>query len=204
MEATLDRLLGVVHTISRYAAWVTGFLLLLAAIIIGIDITLRSVFNTSLGFSNEFSSYSLAIASSWGCTVTLLSRSHVRIDSLYTHLSGRARAVLDLVGLLSIIFFFSLVAEYAYYVFDQSVTSNTHSVSTIEIPLAIPQFIWFVGFIFFLFTATLLLFRALLALLKNDTRLVHKLVGARSAQEEIELEKESLGVMADTTKGGAA
>ena len=204
MEATLDRLIGAVNTVSRYAAWVTGFLILLSAIIIGIDITLRSVFVASLGFSNEFSSYSLAIASSWGCTVALLSRSHVRIDSLYTHLPARARAFLDIVGLLSIIFFFGLVTQYAYYVFDQSVVSNTHSVSTVEIPLAIPQFIWFVGFVFFLFTAALLLLRAIIALIKNDTRLVHNLVGARSAMEEIELEKESLGVTPDPTKGGAA
>jgi TRAP-type C4-dicarboxylate transport system permease small subunit len=204
MEAMLDRLIGAVNSVSRYAAWITGFLIMFAAIIIGIDITLRSVFVASLGFSNEFSSYTLAIASSWGCTVALLSRSHVRIDSLYTHLPARARAVLDIVGLLSVIFFFGLVTQYAYYVFDQSVVSNTHSVSTVEIPLAIPQFIWFLGFVFFLFTAALLLLRAIIALIKNDTRLVHDLVGARSAQEEIELEKESLGVAPDLTKGGAA
>ena len=204
MEVTLDRLIGIVNTISRYAAWITGFLVMFAAILIGIDITIRATFVTSLGFSNEFSSYTLAIASSWGCTVALLSRSHVRIDSLYTHLPPRARAVLDLVGLVSLILFFGLVAQYAYYVFDQSVVSNTHSVSTVEIPLAIPQFIWFVGFVFFLFTAVLLLLRAGIALAKNDTRLVHNLVGARSAMEEIELEKESLGVAPDTTKGGAA
>ena len=204
MEAMLDRLIGAVNSVSRYAAWITGFLIMFAAIIIGIDITLRSVFVASLGFSNEFSSYALAIASSWGCTVALLSRSHVRIDSLYTHLPARARAGLDIVGLLSVIFFFGLVTQYAYYVFDQSVVSNTHSVSTVEIPLAIPQFIWFLGFVFFLFTAALLLLRAIIALIKNDTRLVHDLVGARSAQEEIELEKESLGVASDLTKGGAA
>ena len=37
------------------------------------------------------SGYALAVSSSWGCTVALVHRMHVRIDSVYTHLSPRIR-----------------------------------------------------------------------------------------------------------------
>ena len=203
MEAALDRLIGIATTISRYAGWLCGFLLLFAAVLISVDIFLRATFVITVGLAPDLSSHALAIASSWGCTVALLNRSHVRIDSVYNHLSGRARSVLDMVGLISFIYFMALVSYYAYYVLEQSIISNTHSVTTVEIPLAIPQFFWFVGFLFFLATATLLLLRAGLAILKNDTRFVHNLIGARSAQEEIELEKESLGTNAPGAKGAA-
>ena len=38
---------------------------------------------------------------------------HVRIDSVYTHLSPRIRALLDIVGLAAFIYFLAFVTFYA-------------------------------------------------------------------------------------------
>src|SRR4051812_29161506 len=92
MEATLDRLVAHSFTLARVSGWICGLLLTLSAFLIGLNIALREIFVVTLGGANELSGYALAVSSSWGCTVALLHRIHVRIDSVYTHLSPRIRA----------------------------------------------------------------------------------------------------------------
>lgn len=207
MEAALDRLIEFASRISRITGWIAGFVLLLAAIAIAVDIALRFFLNLTIGGGNELAGYALAFASAWGITLTLLQRAHVRIDSLYTHLSLRVRSFLDIVALLAFISFMALVVYYGYYVLEQSIISNTHSVSALEVPLAIPQFFWFVGLVFFLMVASLLLVRATIAFARRDDRKVHALIGARSMSEDIEAERESLAARqgpVDLMKGGAS
>jgi TRAP-type C4-dicarboxylate transport system permease small subunit len=207
MEAALDRLLAIATSISRVTAWIAGLLLTLAALAITFDIGIRYFGNMTIGGGNELAAYALSFASAWGITFTLLHRAHVRIDSLYVHLSQRVRALLDIAGLLSFIAFMSLVVYYGYFVLEQSIISKTVSVSSLEIPLAIPQFFWFVGLVFFMFVAILLLLRAILAFASGDLRKVHDIVGARSMNEDIEAERESMAGRqgpGDLMKGGAS
>jgi len=72
-------------------------------------------------------------------------------------------------------------------------SSDSHSISELETPLAVPQAVWFAGFVVFLFVAAIYLARAIVAFIKGDLRTVTELLGARSVEEEIEVEKESLG-----------
>lgn len=194
MGNALDRLVQVAHALSRCAEWVAGFLVLVAALLIGLDISLRVVANTSTGLSLEFSNYTLAIASSWGATVALMNRSHVRIDSVYSHLPARWKSVLDIVGITAFIHVMMLVTWYGYRSLEQSIVSGTLSGATIEIPLAIPQFIWVAGFVVFMFASVVLLLRASLALFQGDLPRVRDLIGARSAEEEVKLEKDALRI----------
>jgi TRAP-type C4-dicarboxylate transport system permease small subunit len=194
LERTLDRLVSSVRSLSRVAGWVCGFLLTLSALIICIDIVLRSTVVITLWGANEIAGYALAVASSWGCSVALVYRMHIRIDSLYTHLHPRLRALLDILGLVAFIYFMALVTLYSYGVLAQSISSDSHSISELETPLAVPQAVWFAGFVVFLFVAAIYLARAVVAFIKGDLRTVTELLGARSVEEEIEVEKESLGV----------
>ena len=204
LEQKLDRLVTFVNGVSRVASWMCGFLLTLSALIICVDIGLRSTLVITLGGANEIAGYTLAIASSWGCSVALVYRMHIRIDSLYTHLSHRLQAALDILGLVAFIYFMALVTLYAYGVVAQSVISNSHSISELETPLALPQAIWFAGFVVFLFSAGVYLARAIVAFAHGDLRTVSELLGARSVEEEIEAEKDSLGTPrpSNTTAGG--
>ena len=71
----------------------------------------------------------------------------------------------------------------------QSWVSDSHSLSAIEMPLFIPQTLWFAGLAFFVAVALLLLARALCAWLKGDIDSLFALIGSKSAvaeaQEEI-------------------
>jgi TRAP-type C4-dicarboxylate transport system permease small subunit len=194
MEAALDRLIAHSFTLARIAGWICGLLLTVSAVLIGLDIALREIFVVTLGGANELSGYALAVSSSWGCTVALVHRIHVRIDSVYTHLSPRIRAALDMIGLAAFIYFLMFVTFYAWKVLEQSIESNTHSISALGAPLAYPQAVWFAGFVVFLMVASVYLLRAMLAFAKGDLRRVRELLGARSVEEEMEFEKESLGL----------
>jgi TRAP-type C4-dicarboxylate transport system permease small subunit len=194
MEAALDRLIAHSFTLARVSGWICGLLLTVSAVLIGLDILLRETIVVTLGGANELSGYALAVSSSWGCTVALVHRMHVRIDSVYTHLSGRIRALLDMVGLAAFIYFLTFVTFYAWKVLEQSIESNTHSISALGAPLAIPQAVWFAGFVVFLLVAAVYLLRAIVAFAKGDLRRVRELLGARSVEEEMEFEKESLGL----------
>jgi len=200
MEQFLDRLVAHSFTLARVSGWICGLLLTVSAFLIGLDIALREIFVVTLGGANELSGYALAVSSSWGCTVALVHRMHVRIDSVYTHLSARIRALLDIVGLAAFIYFLAFVTFYAWKVFEQSIESNTHSISALAAPLAIPQAVWFAGFVIFLLVAGLYLLRAMLAFAKGDLRRVRELLGARSVEEEMDFERESLGLAARSDK----
>src|ERR1044071_5538491 len=116
----MKRLQSVAQDISRVGAIVGGAMLLIASILICIDITLRYTLSLTLGGADELSGYALAIASAWGFSSALLSRSHIRIDTVYVRLKSiRARALLDLISLGTLLGFFGMVAWHAWGVVRQ-------------------------------------------------------------------------------------
>mgnify|MGYP000551146563 CR=1 FL=1 len=58
----MDRRLELAHRLARYGAWVAGALIIGAAVLIGIDIGMRKLFNESIGGASELSGYVLAIS----------------------------------------------------------------------------------------------------------------------------------------------
>src|SRR6201993_4390381 len=117
----MKRLQSVAQDVSRVGAIVGGAMLLIASILICIDIALRYTLALTLGGADELSGYALAISSAWGFSAALLSRSHIRIDTVYVRLKSiTARALLDLINLATLLFFFGMVTFYAWGVLHQS------------------------------------------------------------------------------------
>jgi TRAP-type C4-dicarboxylate transport system permease small subunit len=185
----MQRLQTAAEQISRVGAIAGGALLLVASILICIDITLRYTLSITLGGADELSGYALAISSAWGFSAALLSRSHIRIDTVYVRLkSVTARAALDLISLATLLFFFGMVTWYAWGVVRQSWVSDSHSLSAIEAPLVVPQGLWFAGLVFFVALCVLLLVRALLAFARGSYNELFALIGSKSALAEAEEE----------------
>jgi TRAP-type C4-dicarboxylate transport system permease small subunit len=185
----MDRLQSVAEGISRVGAIGGGALLLVASILICIDITLRYTISITLGGADELSGYALAISSAWGFSSALLSRSHIRIDTVYIRIKSiRFRAILDLISLATLMGFFGMVTWYAWGVVKQSWDSDSHSLSAIEAPLVIPQGLWFAGLLFFVALSLLLLVRSLLAFIAGDYNRLFALIGSKSALAEAEEE----------------
>src|SRR5215510_7424244 len=102
----MGRLQAVAEGISRVGAIVGGGLLLIASLIICVDITLRYTIAKTLGGADELSGYALAIASAWGFSAALLTRSHIRIDTVYVRVrAARVRALLDIASVAVFGFF---------------------------------------------------------------------------------------------------
>lgn len=184
----MERLQTIATGISRVGAVVGGALLLVASIVICIDITLRYTLSWTVGGADELSGYALAIASAWGFSAAILTRSHIRIDTAYVRLRPRARAVLDLLSLAGFVFFFALVTWHAWGVLRQSYVSESHSLSEIQMPLVVPQALWVLGLAFFVAVSLLLLARGLSAFVTGDLDRLFALIGSKSAVAEAEEE----------------
>lgn len=178
-------MMKAIAVLARSGLWFGGALILLSAILIGIDVFLRKVFVLSIGGGDELAGYALAIGTAWALGATLLDRAHIRIDSLYMLLPASLRVVLDIVGLVMLVGFFSLVFWHGLGVFEQSWASGSRSQSALETPLIIPQAIWLAGLALFMLVGAALLLASLARLVRGDRAGVARLIGTRSAAEDV-------------------
>ena len=181
----MRRLQSIAAGVSRAGALVGGAMLLAAAVTICIDIFLRYAFARTVGGADELAGYALAIAGAWGLSMALLSRSHIRIDTVYVRVKSRAvRAALDVLSVAAFAVFAVLVAWHGWGVLRLSYESGSRSQSALETPLAIPQAVWLAGLAFFVAVALLLLARALVAWARGDLDGLFRLIGSKSATVE--------------------
>ena len=188
----MERSLSLMRRISRWGLWFGGALVLLAAILIGVDVILRKFFTTSIGGADELAGYALAIGTAWGLAATLLERAHIRIDTLYMLFSRSYRIILDLFGLALFIFFFAMVAWHGSGVIMQSWASGSRSQSALQIPTVIPQLIWIIGLLLFVLVGATLFLDALVKLKRGDRAGISRTIGIRSAEEDVEEEVAAL------------
>src|SRR5438128_11066628 len=97
-----------------------GALVLLAAVLIGVDVLMRKFLARSLGGADELAGYSLAIGTAWGLSAALVDRAHIRIDSLYVLFPRKLRLALDLAALILFVALFALMAGQRFGVVGQS------------------------------------------------------------------------------------
>ena len=181
----MRRLQSFAAGVSRAGALIGGAMLLAAAVTICIDIFLRYAFARTVGGADELAGYALAIAGAWGLSMALLSRSHIRIDTVYVRVKSRAlRAALDVLSVAAFAVFAALVAWHGWGVLRLSYESGSRSQSALETPLAIPQAVWLAGLAFFFAVALLLLARALVAWARGDLDGLFRLIGSKSATVE--------------------
>ena len=200
MVKLLDRALGVAQRLAHAGALGGGLLILAAALLVSVDVTLRKLANTTLGGADELSGYALAIGSTWSFAFVLLARGHVRIDALYQHLPRKLAALCDLVAIVALLVFASLIAWHGAGVLAQSWQLGARSNSSLAVPLALPQALWWIGYAGFVVCAALLLLRAAAAMLAGDMAEANRLIGARSIEEEA---ADELANALAATKAGA-
>ena len=188
---------------SRFGLWLGGALVLLSAIVIGIDVVLRKALALSIGGADELAGFALAIGTAWGLGATLLDRAHIRIDSLYFRLPTPLRALLDLGALVAFTVVFGLIFWHGIGVMMQSATAGSRSMSALQTPLVLPQGAWLVGLALFLVTALLLLLRALGLAARRDVAGVVDLIGVRTTEEETAAEVRSAEAIHSATQADA-
>ncbi|HEX2541984.1 MAG TPA: TRAP transporter small permease subunit [Caldimonas sp.] len=184
MRAALDRALGLADRGSRGAALAGGLLILAAAVLVSVDVILRKLLSVTVGGADELSGYALAIGSTWSFAFVLLHRGNVRIDALYQLLPRPLAALCDMLAILSLLVFVSLVAWHGGSVLANSWSVGARSNSSLAVPLAIPQALWWIGYAWFVLCGIVLVLRGAMAFLASDWNDVNRLIGARSIEEE--------------------
>lgn len=198
----MDQLMAAVRRVTQWGLWFGGALVLLAAVLIGIDVLMRKFLARSIGGADELAGYSLAIGTAWGLAAALIERAHIRIDSLYILFPTKLRLLLDVVALALFVGFFGLIGWHGLGVVTQSWTSASRSQSALETPTVIPQLLWILGLASFVIVGLLLLVHALSLALRGDTSGMARAIGTRSAEEEVEDEIRDLKGRAAREGGG--
>ncbi len=175
-----------VRRVARLGLWGGGALVLLAAVLIGVDVLMRKFLSRSIGGADELAGYALAIGTAWSLGAALLDRAHIRIDSLYVLFPQKLRLALDAVAILSLVGFFALTAWHGLGVVSQSWISSSRSQSALETPTVIPQALWIAGLAGFVIVGVLLLLQAARLALAGDLNAAAQLISTRSAAEEVE------------------
>ena len=182
----MDRTMNGARRFAQWGLWFGGALVLLAAVLIGIDVLMRKFLDRSIGGADELAGYSLAIGTAWGLGAALLDRAHIRIDSLYVLFPQKLRLALDVAALMLLVGFFALVAWHGLGVVSQSWTSGSRSQSALETPTVIPQALWIVGLLGFVVVGVLLFLHAAGMIARGDLAGAARAIGTRSAEEEVE------------------
>ncbi len=184
----MEAAIALARRLTRFGLWFGGALILAAAVLIGIDVTLRKLFNASIGGADELAGYALALGSAWSLGAALLDRAHIRIDSLYVMFPRALRLALDLLGIALFLAFFGLIARHGWSVLEQSWASSSRSQSALQTPTVLPQSIWFAGLALFLLVGAVLLAHAMALIARGRAAQAEQAISTRSAVEELEEE----------------
>jgi TRAP-type C4-dicarboxylate transport system permease small subunit len=182
----VEQLMAGVRRFAPWGLWFGGALILLAAVLIGIDVLLRKFLARSIGGADELAGYALAIGTAWGLGAALIDRAHIRIDSLYVLFPQKLRLLLDVAALVLFVAFFGLMTWHGLGVVTESWTSGSRSQSALETPTVIPQSLWILGLSAFVAIGIVLLVHALRLAAQGDVQGMARAIGTRSAEEEIE------------------
>lgn len=180
--------------LARVAVWLGGIALLLSAVIVTLDVLSRKIFSVTMSGSDEISGYVFAASTTMAYSYCVIHRANIRIDAFYNFLPLWMRSILDIVGLGLLLLFMGMLTSSAILVLQTSWIQNSMSVTTLGIPLWIPQSFWVAGLVLFVITAGFLLLYAIVALCKGDTMLVKSIVGTMSVEEEISEETKGMDI----------
>jgi TRAP-type C4-dicarboxylate transport system permease small subunit len=184
----LARVHSWLDRISRVAVWVGGAGLLLCAIMVTVDVIMRKLFSLTMSGSDEISGYVFAVATAWAYSYCLLHRSHIRIDALYNVLPVWLRSILDALGLLLLLLYIAYLSNKAIDAFLTSWRRDSVSITTLAVPLWIPQLLWVAGLCWFAFTLVFLLLYVLVCLVMRNFATVQNVAGTMSVVQQIDEE----------------
>ncbi len=178
-----------IHTkltnVSRVAVWIGGAALLLSAIMVTLDVLARKMFGVTISGSDEISGYVFAAGTTWAYSYCLFTRANIRIDAAYNLMSLRTKALLDILGVLLLLYYIYLLTTNAWGMFAENVEFNSTAQTTLATPLWIPQVFWISGLIFFLVSLAFVAVYCLAAMIKGDWQTINNIAGVKSVEEEI-------------------
>lgn len=175
------------ENLSRWLAWAAGAVILFGcALPISIDVVSRALIGRTLLESFEVSGYALAACIGLGMGYTVTSKANIRVDILTAKLPRRIRLFFDLVASVALATTAFALAWYSFSVLEESWRLGARSQSTLQVPLILPQGVWWLGFVWFATVACLTPLLAVSRLLVRDLDGAEALISNPELIDEIE------------------
>lgn len=171
----------------RICAIIAGWALMAIAVAATIEVFGRKYLNFSFQGIDEIGGYMLAGVSAIGFSYALTTRAHMRVTLLFPYVPGWVQAVLNLLAMVTLAAMAAFCAYRGFYEVFDSVTSLKRSNTPLQVPLWIPQSIWFFGMLLFAIGAVLMAVHSV-RLIVSDSALLNQLYGPQSLEEEISTE----------------
>lgn len=172
--------------ISRWLAWVAGAVILFGcAVPISIDVLSRAIIGRTVLESFEISGYGLAACIGLGMGFTVSTKANIRVDFLTGKLPAGLRAVFDILAALALAAVALALATYAFGTLAQSWRIDARSISTLRVPLYLPQGVWWFGLFWFAIAATLAPVVAIWRLVRGDRAGFDRLLASSDLNDEL-------------------
>jgi len=169
---------------SRRGAVVTGWVYLVMALLIALDvITRRFGFSTQL--TDEVAVYGVAIASAWAMAHALIQKDHVRVEVLLVRLPRRVQAVLNLISVVVLTLLVVVLAARMWRTVLESAQYDMRAISFFRTPLVLPQLPWALGFSFFVLVCLVTVANAIIKVRRGRTEELADDLGPRAIASEV-------------------
>jgi TRAP-type C4-dicarboxylate transport system permease small subunit len=175
MKARLEQFLGTVF----------GLVFLGLAVVVTVETVTRKLFNVSLQGADELGGYALAVGATFGFSIALLGRTHVRVDVLHDKLPTWVQGGLNWLSAISLAALALLLAYLAWFVIQDTQAYKSVAQTPWATPLVIPQAAWLVGLIIFAVIALGSAIYATSLLLKGQLHLLDRDFGPRSTKNDV-------------------
>ena len=177
----------ILERVSLWLAWLAGGIIIFGcAVPISLDVISRAITGSTLVESFEISGYALAACIGLGMGYTVTTKANIRVDILTAKLPNPLRRTVDLIASIALAVAALGLAYFTFDVLYDSWKLDARSVSTLQVPLIIPQSIWWLGLTWFATVAVLTPLYALARLLAGDTQGFDTAVSNASLNDELE------------------
>ena len=173
--------------VARFFAILCGWGCFCLSILIGLDVVGRKLFHFSLQGTDELGGYIVAVTAAFGFSLSLIHRSHTRIDVFLVHTPRPALAVLNVLAMFCTGLFAGFMAWRAWATLRESIEFGSLASTPWQTPLWIPQTVWVAGLIFFAAIACAFAIHSAVLLFK-DPEQVNFRYSPHSLKEEISAE----------------
>lgn len=168
-----------------------------SAVPVAIDVIARATLGRTVLESFEMSEYALAACIGLGMGYTVTTRANVRVDILTARLPRAIRLYVDLFAASTLAATAVACAWYSFGVLEETWRLGARSISTLQVPLILPQSVWWIGFFWFATIACLTPVLAIGRLWERDLSGAEALISNPQLTDEME----EIGIETHDTSG---
>jgi TRAP-type C4-dicarboxylate transport system permease small subunit len=177
---------------ARILSVVFGVMMLALSAAIAVEATIRKLFSFSLGGVDELSGYAIAIGGPIAFAVTLIDRSHIRINLLHMKMPLTLRALVNVLSALTLAILAAALLAFAVATVVDTRLYGSIAQTPWATPLIYPQTLWLVATGLFAAVAAWLAARAVVYAARADWQILDRDYAPETAADELKAELDDL------------